>query len=90
MLGNFALTQVSFKQEFGGLDLAKTNIWHLFFKAQAIVVGFLASIGAVLLKFLTDREFNYENSLVLVAGSMSTASFASLLLGIKCTALRTT
>lgn len=49
-------------------------------KAQAIIVGFLASISAILLKLFTEHQFDYNNSLVLVAGSMSTASLASLLL----------
>ena len=51
-------------------------------QAQAIVVGFLASIGAIILKAL-GKDFNFENSLVLIAGSVSTASFASLILGRK-------
>ena len=47
------------------------------------MVGFLASIGALCLKLFTDGDINVTNSLVLISGSMSTASFASLLLGIK-------
>lgn len=53
-------------------------------QAQAIVVGFLASAGALALKLLTKKStetLTFENSLVLLAGSMSTASFASLVLG---------
>ncbi|RMZ93974.1 solute carrier family 41 member 1-like [Brachionus plicatilis] len=65
VLGNFALTQ-----------------------AQAIVVGFLASVGAITLKYFTENfykksttpEIDLANSLVLIAGCMSTASFASLVL----------
>lgn len=86
--GNLEMTlasRLSTQANLGKIN-CKTTILHAMLgnfaltQAQAIVVGFLASIGAVLLKFLTDREFNYQNSLVLVAGSMSTASFASLLL----------
>ena len=51
------------------------------FKAQAIIVGFLASVGAIILRFIFEKDFDLKNSLVLVSGSMSTASFASLLLG---------
>lgn len=49
-------------------------------QCQAIVVGFLASIGAVLLEFIMDGHLDIKDSLVLIAGSMSTASFASLIL----------
>ena len=49
-------------------------------QAQAIIVGFLASVGAIALRLFTEREFDLENSLVLIAGSVSTASFASLIL----------
>lgn len=49
-------------------------------QCQAIVVGFLASIGAVLLEFIMDGQFDINDALVLIAGSMSTASFASLIL----------
>lgn len=52
-------------------------------QAQAIVVGFLASIGALILEFFSQNEtieFDIPNSLVLIAGCISTASFASLIL----------
>lgn len=49
-------------------------------QCQAIVVGFLASIGAVILEFFIDGQLDYKDALVLISGSMSTASFASLLL----------
>ncbi|CAF0713617.1 unnamed protein product [Brachionus calyciflorus] len=52
-------------------------------QAQAIVVGFSASIGALILEFFTKDtsiKFDYQNGLVLIAGCMSTASFASLVL----------
>lgn len=53
------------------------------------MVGFLASVGAILLKLFTEKilktssettEIDFGNSLVLIAGCMSTASFASLIL----------
>jgi len=52
-------------------------------QAQAIVVGFLASIGALILKAITkdkSESLTFDDGLVLLAGSMSTASFASLIL----------
>ena len=49
-------------------------------QCQAIVVGFLASIGAVLLEFVTDGQLDWKDSLVLISGSVSTASFDSLIL----------
>jgi solute carrier family 41 len=50
-------------------------------QAQAIIVGFLASVGAILLEWFAQKEFVIQNVLVLIAGSVSTASFASLILG---------
>ena len=53
------------------------------------MVGFLASVGAIVLKIFTENfikkssditEIDFGNSLVLIAGCMSTASFASLIL----------
>jgi solute carrier family 41 len=41
----------------------------------------LASVGALVLKFITDETWDVSNGLVIVAGSMSTASFASMILG---------
>lgn len=49
-------------------------------KAQAIIVGFLASVGAVVLKVIVEKKFELRNAFILISGSMSTASFASLLL----------
>ena len=44
-------------------------------------MGFLASFGATLLKSIKDKQFHVVSSLVLVSGSVCTASIASLLLG---------
>lgn len=49
-------------------------------QCQAIVVGFLASIGAVFLEFIYDGQLDIKDTFVLITGSMSTASFASLVL----------
>lgn len=89
VLGNFALTQVKHCSIWA-------NKWYFVLirfkqKAQAIVVGFLASMFALSLEFIkqftsitTESEqanrLDFKNSLVLISGSMSTASFASLIL----------
>ena len=50
-------------------------------QTQAIVVGLLASVGAFTIKSVIDNDFDATKALVLIAGSISTASFASLILG---------
>lgn len=41
----------------------------------------MASVGAIILKAISEKKFDLDRALVLVAGSVSTASFASLILG---------
>lgn len=53
----------------------------LFFQCQAIVVGFLAAVAAVLFGWLPDGEFNIDDVLLLCASSLVTASLASGILG---------
>ncbi|XP_070557928.1 solute carrier family 41 member 1-like [Ptychodera flava] len=50
-------------------------------QCQAIVVGFLASVAAVIMGWIPDGEFNMHHTLLLCASSLVTASFASLILG---------
>lgn len=50
-------------------------------QCQAIVVGFLAAVAAVLFGWLPDGEFNIDDVLLLCASSLVTASLASGILG---------
>jgi solute carrier family 41 len=60
-------------------------LWHselidFVLKAQAIVVGLLASFAAILLSLVRDGQFSATHALILVSGSICTASMATLLL----------
>lgn len=48
---------------------------------QSIVVGFLASFIACITEFISEQRFNSSHLLILIGTSVTTASFASLLLG---------
>ncbi|XP_063439871.1 solute carrier family 41 member 1-like [Mytilus trossulus] len=50
-------------------------------QAQAIVVGFLASLVAMVMGWIPDGEFNLHHALLLCASSMLTAAVASFVLG---------
>ena len=50
-------------------------------QVQACVVGFLAAVAAILFGLLADGDFNIHQGFLLCAGSVITASLASLLLG---------
>lgn len=58
-----------------------SNISLLFFQCQAIVVGFLASLFAMIMGWIPEGEFNMGHALLLCASSLVTASLASLILG---------
>ncbi len=49
---------------------------------QAIVVGFLAAIVSLAMGWVPEGHFNLRHALVLCSSSVSTASIASLALGI--------
>ncbi|XP_073993809.1 solute carrier family 41 member 2-like isoform X2 [Rhodnius prolixus] len=51
-------------------------------QCQAIVVGFLSSLVAVILLYLFNDEFSTQKSVMLCACSVTTASVASFLLGV--------
>ncbi|CAL1528169.1 unnamed protein product [Lymnaea stagnalis] len=51
-------------------------------QAQAIVVGFLSSITAMVLGWIPKGEFNIHHGLLLCACSVFTAALASLILGV--------
>lgn len=53
-------------------------------QAQALVVGFLASIFAMVMGWIPQGKWNVQHGLILCSSSMLTASLASLVLG-KCT-----
>lgn len=50
-------------------------------QAQAIVVGFLASLVAMVMGWIPDGTFNIDHALLLCASSMLTAALASFVLG---------
>ena len=50
---------------------------------QSIVVGFLASLVACITSFVLEERINFDNIIILVSSSVSTASLASLFLGEK-------
>lgn len=50
-------------------------------QAQAIVVGFLSSLTAMVFGWIPKGEFNIHHGLLLCASSLFTAAAASLVLG---------
>lgn len=50
-------------------------------QVQATVVGFLASIAAVVFGWIPDGHFNFDHAVLLCASSVATAFIASLVLG---------
>jgi len=51
-------------------------------QCQAIVVGFLASVAAVVMGWIPEGDFHFLHALLLCASSLVTASFASFILGV--------
>ncbi|KAF6032304.1 SLC41A1 [Bugula neritina] len=51
-------------------------------QAQALVVGFLAAIFAMVMGWIPQGKWNVQHGLLLCASSMLTASLASLVLGV--------
>jgi solute carrier family 41 len=58
-------------------------ICQSFVQVQAIVVGLLAAIFAMMLGWIPQRKFNISEGLLLCASSVITASLASFILGIS-------
>nr|XP_033774641.1 solute carrier family 41 member 1 isoform X1 [Geotrypetes seraphini]XP_033774643.1 solute carrier family 41 member 1 isoform X1 [Geotrypetes seraphini] len=87
--GNLEMTlasRLSTAANIGQMDTAKEQ-WTMItgnmalIQVQATVVGFLASIAAVVFGWIPDGHFNMSHAVLLCASSMATAFIASLVLG---------
>ncbi len=54
-----------------------------YIQAQAIVVGFLASVAAMIFGWIPQGKFNLSHGLLLCASSVTTAAVASFVLGMS-------
>ncbi|CAL8095678.1 unnamed protein product [Orchesella dallaii] len=88
--GNLEMTlasRLSTQANLGNLD-SRHAVWHMtkanlsLVQCQAIVVGFLASIGAFVLGWIQDGRFELNHALILCTSSIITASIASFTLGV--------
>lgn len=87
--GNLEMTlasRLSTHANLGHLDTKKQQFSLIFgnlalIQCQAIVVGFLASIAAIVFGWVPSGVFNLQNALLLCASSVGTAFAASLILG---------
>ncbi|XP_064489344.1 solute carrier family 41 member 1-like isoform X2 [Ornithodoros turicata] len=71
-LGNMDTSLAQWKMATGNLALLQ---------CQATVVGFLASLFAMVMGWIPDGEFSWKHALLLCSSSLVTASVASLVLG---------
>ncbi|GIX69314.1 solute carrier family 41 member 1 [Caerostris extrusa] len=87
--GNLEMTlasRLSTQANLGHMDTFKEQ-WKLatgnmaLIQCQAIVVGFLASLFAMIMDWIPEGQFNIEHALLLCAASIVTASLASFILG---------
>ncbi|XP_071960735.1 solute carrier family 41 member 1-like isoform X2 [Antedon mediterranea] len=87
--GNLEMTlasRLSTAANLGTIDSPK-ELWKMIggnmalTQCQAIVVGFLASLAAILMGWIPDGELNISHTLLLCASSLVTASLASGILG---------
>lgn len=87
--GNLEMTlasRLSTQANLGNLD-SKKELWSLIIgnmalvQAQAIVVGFLASVVAMVMGWIPQGKFDLYHGLLLCASSMFTAAVASFVLG---------
>ncbi|OWF35301.1 Solute carrier family 41 member 2 [Mizuhopecten yessoensis] len=87
--GNLEMTlasRLSTQANLGNLD-SKKEMWSLIcgnmalVQAQAIVVGFLASMVAMIMGWIPQGKFDLYHGLLLCASSMFTAAVASFVLG---------
>ncbi|ODM99627.1 Solute carrier family 41 member 1 [Orchesella cincta] len=87
--GNLEMTlasRLSTQANLGNMDDLHSQ-WHMtlgnlsLVQCQAIVVGFLASVAAVILGWIPDGHFDVNHALILCTSSVVTASIASFVLG---------
>ncbi|XP_013402641.2 solute carrier family 41 member 1-like [Lingula anatina] len=88
--GNLEMTlasRLSTQANLGNMDKASEQ-WKMIggnlalTQAQAIIVGFLAAIAAMVMGWIPEGKFSLSHALLLSASSALTASLASLVLGI--------
>ncbi|TNM89265.1 hypothetical protein fugu_005520 [Takifugu bimaculatus] len=88
--GNLEMTlasRLSTAANIGQMDTAK-DMWKMIMgnlaliQVQATVVGFLASIAAVIFSWIPEGHFRLGHAVLLCASSVATAFIASLLLGL--------
>ncbi|XP_042622705.1 solute carrier family 41 member 1-like [Cyprinus carpio] len=88
--GNLEMTlasRLSTAANIGQMDTAK-DMWKMIMgnlaliQVQATVVGFLASIAAVIFGWIPEGNFKMGHAILLCASSVATAFIASLLLGL--------
>lgn len=60
---------------------ATCSAHYLFFQCQAIVVGFLGSLVAIVMGGIKTNKFELDHAFLLCASSLVTASLASFVLG---------
>ncbi|XP_046405170.1 solute carrier family 41 member 1-like [Ischnura elegans] len=88
--GNLEMTlasRLSTHANLGHMDSPKEQ-WSMIIgnlsliQCQAIVVGFLASLAAMVMGWVPEGKFNVDHGLLLCASSLVTASLASFILGL--------
>lgn len=88
--GNLEMTlasRLSTQANMGNMD-TKQAMWSMVYtnlalvQCQAIVVGLVASIFAMLTGWVSEGEFSFDHGLLLCASSILTASVASFVLGL--------
>lgn len=88
--GNLEMTlasRLSTQANLGHMD-TRSEMWQMIFgnlsliQCQATVVGFLASMAAVIMGWIPAGKFELKHALLLCASSLVTASVASFVLGV--------